>query len=451
MITAYKRISFFGLGYVGLSTALCFANKTFTSIGVDIEEKKVRRIMGGKVPFYEMGLETLLKDCLDKGTFRCTTNPREAVMESDISFVTVGTPSQPNGNINLRYIKLVSRDLGEALKEKSNCYLVVVKSTVLPGTTLNNIKPILEKYSGKKCGHDFGLCFNPEFLREGNAIQDVLNPDRIIIGEYDIKSGDILAEFYRNFYGEKTPPIIRTNIPTAELIKYASNAFLATKISFINTIANICEKTPGVDVTTVAKAIGLDKRIGPHFLNAGLGYGGSCFPKDLKALIPYSKKSGYFPELLETVESVNENQPNKAVQLCKKFLGALKDKKIAILGLAFKPNTDDVREAVSIKIINILLADGAEIVVYDPAAVENAKKIFKERVKYASSMYECLQGADCCIIVTEWEEFKALKPEDLIKHMRTPALIDGRRITDPELFKDRVKYAAIGFGPKIVS
>ena len=440
------KISSFGLGYVGLCSALCFADKNFTSIGVDIDQEKVQTIIEGRSPIYEPSLHTLLQECLDRGTFRCSTNPCEAVMESDISFITVGTPGLPNGSIDLTYIRQVARDIGKALKEKSSYHLVVVKSTVPPGTTEKKIKPILETHSGKRCGTDFDLCINPEFLREGSALHDTLNPDRIVIGEYDKKSGDILEALYRDFYKEKTPPIVRTNLPTAELIKYASNAFLAAKISFINTIANICEKTPGVDITTIAKVMGLDRRISPHFLNAGLGYGGSCFPKDLKALIAYSKKLSYTPELLQAVENINETQPYKAVLLCKNLLSDLKNKKIAILGLAFKPNTDDMREARSIPIINQLLKEGANVTAYDPAALENAKFIFKNKIEYASSAADCIKNADCGILVTEWKEFKKLTPEDFIQNMKQSILIDGRRIYNPEEFGKKLKFAAIGLG-----
>jgi len=322
----------------------------------------------------------------------------------------------------------------------------VVKSTVIPGTTENIVKPILEESSGKRCGTDFGLCMNPEFLREGSALHDTFNPDRIVIGEYDKKSGDILEALYREFYAEKMPPIIRTTPVNAELIKYANNAFLATKISFINTIANICDRIPGADVTVVAKGIGLDKRIGPLFLNAGLGYGGSCLPKDLRALIQYSKNLGYEPKLLEAVESVNNSQPQRAIELCKKLLGELRGKRVAILGLAFKPNTDDIREAPSITIIRQLLKEGARVVAYDPVAIPNAKAIFKDDIEYASSAIECLKNADCCILVTEWEEFKKLKPEDFIQNMRTPILLDGRRLFDPEEFSRKIRFMAIGLG-----
>lgn len=443
-----EPLSFIGLGYVGLCTAVCFAQRGFKTIGVDIDAEKIRMINEGATPIFEPSLENLLEQVLARGTLHLTTDSKEAIMESDISFITVGTPSQPDGKIDLQYIRSAARDIGEALKEKSTYHLVVVKSTVTPGTTRNTVNPLLEKYSKKRCGFDFGLCANPEFLREGNAVQDTLNPDRIIIGEHDQRSGEVLEALYRKFHQGHAVQILRTNLSTAELIKYANNAFLATKISYINTIANIFEKIPGADITTIAKSIGLDHRISPHFLRAGLGYGGSCFPKDLQALIAYSNEIGYKPHLLESVEQVNELQPLKAVEMVKKLIGSLQNKRIAILGLAFKPNTDDMRNAVSIKIIKRLLQEGAEVSAYDPAAVRNAKKIFREKITYASSMCKCLQDTDCCVIVTEWDEFKTLNPEDLITLMRTPALVDGRRITPPDIFRDRVKYAAVGLGPK---
>jgi UDPglucose 6-dehydrogenase len=287
---------------------------------------------------------------------------------------------------------------------------------------------------------------NPEFLRQGSAFEDTLHADRVVIGEYDKKSGDTLENLYKDFYGKNTPPIIRTTLSTAELIKYASNALLATKISFINTIANLCEKIPGADVKTVAQAMGLDKRIGPLFLNAGLGYGGSCFPKDVKALIAQAKNLGYHLTLLEEVENINKTQPLKAIQFCKELLGNLKGKHIAILGLAFKPDTDDMREARAIPIINQLIKEGAKVTAYDPVAIPTAKTIFKDKIEYANSTIECIKNADCCILATEWEEFKKLTPEDFILNMNQPILIDGRRIYNPEEFSKKLKFATIGLG-----
>jgi len=445
-VDTIKRISIFGVGYVGLCTAVCFANKGFKVFSITTTPEKAEKINSGNPIIYEPGLEKMLKKALKKKLFYCTIDYEYAIANSDISFIAVGTPSLPDGSIDLSQIKSVSKNIGEALKEKKDYHLIVVKSTVVPSTSEKIVKKIIEEESNKKCGKDFGLCMNPEFLREGEAIYDTLNPDRIVIGGYDKKSINTLEKIYKKFYGKKLPPIIKTNLSTAELIKYASNAFLAMKISFINTIANICEKIPGADVVEVAKGIGLDKRIGPYFLNAGLGYGGSCFPKDVKALIAFSKELGYDPLLIESVEEVNKNQPYKAIELAKKLIGNLENKRIAILGLAFKPNTDDMREAVSIKIINKLLEEKAEIIAYDPMAIENARKIFGEKIKYASSAIDCIKNADCCIIVTEWNEFKKIKPETFIKYMKNPAIVDGRRIYDPKKYSKKIKIEFIGYG-----
>jgi UDPglucose 6-dehydrogenase len=441
-----QRISIVGTGYVGLSTAVAFASKGHKVITSTHDPKKAAQINKGIPPFYEPQLQEKLEETVKNKLLKCTLNLEEAVLNTNVTFIATGTPSKPDRTINLQYVEKSANEIGKALKKKENYHLIVVKSTVTPSTTEKTVKPAIENKSGKRCGVDFGLCMNPEFLRQGSALHDSLNPDRIVIGEHDKKSGDILEALYQEFYREKTPPIVRTNLVTAEFIKYSCNAFLATKISFINAMANICEKTLGVDVATVAKAMGLDKRIGPHFLNAGLGYGGSCLPKDVKALIAYSKELGYTPELLEAVENVNQTQPYKAVQLCKKFLGNLKNKKIAVLGLAFKPNTDDMREARSIPIINQLLKEGAKIAAYDPAAMDNAKSIFQNKVEYASSAIECLKEADCCILVTEWEEFKKLGLKDFTRNMRQPILIDGRRIYNSEEFSKKIKFAAVGVG-----
>ncbi|MBM4400725.1 MAG: UDP-glucose/GDP-mannose dehydrogenase family protein, partial [Crenarchaeota archaeon] len=407
------KISVIGVGYVGLCTAVAFASKGYTVTASDVDAEKAAKINQGIPPFHEPALQEKLKATIQNGNLKCLANRTEqAVSETDLTFVAVGTPSKPDGSIDLQYIEAASHDIGKALQQKNAYHLTIIKSTVIPGTTQNTVKPILEKESKKKCGADFGLCMNPEFLRQGSAFQDTMHADRIVIGAHDKKSGDTLENVYKDFYSTHTTPIIRTTLSTAELIKYASNAMLATKISFINTIANVCEKIPSADVKTVATAMGLDKRIGPLFLDAGLDYGGSCFPKDVKALISCSKTFGYYPELLEAVENVNKTQPLKAVQLCKQQLGNLKGKSIAILGLAFKPNTDDMREARVTPIIHQLLKEGANVTAYDPAAIPTAKTIFNNKIQYANSTIECLKNADCCIIVTEWDEFKKLKPED---------------------------------------
>ena len=441
-----QRISIIGMGYVGLCTAIGFADKGNKIFAVDKDPKKIDTTNKGLPPFYEPELEGFLQKATKGSYLKAILDLKEAILNTDVTFITVGTPSKADGSIDLKQIQDSATEIGKALNKKSGYHLIVVKSTVLPGTTENRIKPILEKQSNKHCGSDFGLCMNPEFLREGSALHDTLHPDRIIIGEYDKKSGDALELLYQKFYAEENPPTLRTNLPTAELIKYANNAFLATKISYINTIANVCEKIPGTDITIVTEGIGLDERINPRFLRAGLGYGGSCFPKDLKALIAFSKQQNYVPTMLQSVQKVNDDQAKHAVELIKKELGELKGKKIAILGVSFKPDTDDMREAQSIQIIKQLLDENANITAYDPFAVPNAKTIFKNRINYASSPINCLKNADCCIIVTEWKEFKQLKPEDFTQNMNQPILIDGRRIYNPKTFSKKLRFHAIGLG-----
>lgn len=441
------KISVIGAGYVGLCTAVGFASKGYSVVACDVDEEKITKINKGIPTFYEPGLKEKLSESIKKGNLKGVVGQTEKVIEeTDLTFVAVGTPSKPDGSIDLKYIESAACNIGKALKQKSSYHVTIIKSTVVPGTTQNTVKPILEKESKKVTGEGFGLCMNPEFLRQGSAFQDTINADRVVIGSYDKRSGDVLEDLYKDFYSVHVPTIIRTSLSTAELIKYASNSMLATKISFINTIANICEQIPGADVKVVATAMGLDKRIGPLFLDAGLGYGGSCFPKDVKALIACSKSLGYDPELLDSVEKVNKTQPLKAVEFCKEQLGCLEGKKIAILGLAFKPDTDDMREARVIPIINQLLREGANVTAYDPVAMPIAKTIFDHKLSYAQSALNCIKGADACIVVTEWDEFKKLTPEDFTKNMKQPILIDGRRIFNPETFKTKLQFVALGLG-----
>jgi UDPglucose 6-dehydrogenase len=445
MSNKLNRVSIVGLGYVGLTTALCLASRGINVVGVDVDTSKIDAINNKRLPIHEPGLDRTLIDAVEKG-FTSTSE----ILQSDIYFITVGTPSKKDGSVDLRYIEKASDEIGGAIKSggADGYPLVIVKSTVPPGTTRNIVKPKVERVSGEKVGVDFGLCSNPEFLREGSAVVDTLSPDRIVIGEYDEKSGDALEDLYRSFYGaDKMPPLIRTSIENAELTKYANNAFLAMKVSYINEIAHLCEKIPGADVSVVAKGIGLDKRIGERFLNAGLGWGGSCFPKDVKALIAFSKNIGYNPLIVSGTLEVNEKQPLIAVEMAKKALGKLKGKRIAILGLAFKPDTDDIREAVSLKIVSKLLEEGALITAYDPAAKPNAEKIFANRVSYSNSPLECINKAHCCIIVTEWDEFKKLTCDDFLTNMENPIVIDGRRIFSPKDFAGKgIKLLAIGLG-----
>lgn len=438
-------ISIFGLGYVGLTLAVGLATRGFKVTGYDIDKEKLEYIARGEPPFYEPGLGELLQKALSEKNLALTTDPIKAVVETDVTFITVGTPENPDGSADLTYLLKALEDIGRGLLLKSSWHLIVIRSTVPPGTSRRAAK-LLEKYTGKVCGRDFGLCMNPEFLREGNAVEDTLYPDRIVIGEYDKRSGDVLENLYRALHGENSPPILRTSLENAELIKYANNAFLAMKVSFINMIANLCEKIPGADVEEVAKGIGMDKRIGPYFLRAGLGWGGSCFPKDLKALLHLGRQLEVRLPLVEATIEINERQPLKAVELAEKLLGDLRGKRVAILGLAFKPGTDDMRNAVSIKIIDKLLERGAYVVAYDPKAMNNARRIFGNKIEYAENAISCVMSADCVIIATEWEEFKKLEPRDLVRHMRNPIIIDGRRVFNPKTIPENIKYVAIGLG-----
>jgi UDPglucose 6-dehydrogenase len=414
------------------------------TIGVDIDQEKIDILTKGKTTFYEPDLDEKLRTVLADKHLTLTQDYREAVRKSQITFVTVGTPGNADGSINLDQVKAASASIGEILREDSDYHLVVIRSTVTPGTAENTVKPMLESCSAKTSGRDFGLCTNPEFLSEGSAVHVMLNPDRIIVGEFDKEAGDTLVRFYNDFYGERMPPLLRTTPVNAELIKYANNAFLATKISFINSIANLCERIPGTDVEVVAKGIGLDPRIGPLFLRAGLGWGGSCLPKDLRAIQTYASRLGKDLPIVRASVEVNEAQPFRAVELAKRLIGVLKGNTIAVLGLSFKPDTDDIRESVAIKIVKRFLEEGAHVAVHDPNALQNARKILGEEAHYFENVKECIRGADCCVIATEWKEFENITADNFVKAMRTPCVVDGRRIYRPGNFKPMMKYAAIG-------
>ncbi len=415
------NISVIGTGYVGTVSSACFAELGHNVICVDIDKSKIDEINAGIPPIYEEGLSRLLKSHAGK-RLKATSDYHFAVANSDVSFICVGTPSDDEGNIDLRIVKAASQSLGESLKKKNGYHVVVVKSTVVPETTEKVVLPIIEKQSGKYPG-EFGIAMNPEFLREGKAVYDFMHPDKIVVGALDKKSGDIVASLYSGIKCE----ITRTNPRTAEMIKYVNNAFLATKISFSNEIGNICKQL-GIDTYEVMSTVGKDSRIGQHFLNSGAGFGGSCFPKDVKALIGKAKEIGYDPVLLSSVIEVNDRQPVRMVELLKNRIGGLEGKKIAVLGLAFKNDTDDIRESRSIPVIRELLENGAIISAYDPMANENMKKIFNS-VEYYNSARDALQGADACLIMTEWNEFKSLGKE--FEVMKNKLIIDGRHMIKP--------------------
>ncbi|WP_175060114.1 UDP-glucose/GDP-mannose dehydrogenase family protein [Thermococcus sp. 2319x1] len=415
------RVSVVGSGYVGLVTGMGFVKLGNEVIFVDIDYKKIHAINNAQPPIYEEGLEELMKKF--KGKYHATDDYREAILNSEVTFIAVGTPSREDGSIDLTYVKQASREIGKALKEKKDYHVIVVKSTVLPGTTEEVVKPLLEEYSGKKAFKDFGLAMNPEFLREGVALKDFLNPDRIVIGVQDEKTKKVLEELYRPI----NAPKLITNIKTAEMIKYASNAFLAAKISFANEIGNICKKL-GIDSWKVFEGVGLDHRISPHFFRTGIGWGGSCFPKDTRALIKKAEELGEDPMILKAVVEVNERQPLKLIELLKKHVPELRGKTIGVLGLAFKPDTDDVRETRAYIVIKALLEEGASVIAYDPKAMENFRKFYPDvggRVEYASSGEEVLERTEVLLIVTEWKEFEELDYSGKI-------VIDGRRIKAAE-------------------
>ncbi len=433
-----------GTGYVGLTAAVCLANKGHLVFCVGRNEEKVSKIRKGIPIIYEANLEKLLNDALMNKRLIATTDLRNAVQESDVSFICVSTPSSNDGSIDLKQMEGASIEIGKALTERRDYNVVAVKSTVVPGTTEDFVIPILERFSSKKAGVDFGVCMNPEFLREGRAIHDFLFPKDtgIVVGELDKRSGGFLSDIYKEFDGE----ILHTNLRCAEMIKYARNAYLAKDVSFSNEIANMCQRM-GVDYFDVRKGMEMDKRIGKgRFLDAGVGFGGSCFPKDVQALVAKSALHGIESRMLKATLEVNEAQARVAVELIKRVLQDLEGKRVAVLGMAFKPGTDDMREAPSVRIVSALLSEGAEVSVYDPIALHNARRVFRDTVLYRERVEEALNEADACVIVTDWPE---LADPRLYSNLRGKVIIDGRRMLDPKRLPPGFVYHAIGL-PKAV-
>lgn len=408
------------MGYVGLPLGAGLASKGHNVACVDIEEEKVEKINNGDCPMYEENLSDLIENLVSKNILSATTDTKSAVTNADIVFLAVGTPMDEEGDINLEYIEKASKDISEGMREKESYQTIVVKSTVTPGTTENKIIPILEE-SGKKAGKDFGVCTNPEFLREGTALDDFLNPDRIVIGEFDERSGRILEKTYSDFGA----PIIRTDLREAELIKYVSNSLLATKISFINEIGNLCKELD-IDIYDVADGVGMDQRVERSFLDSGAGFGGSCFPKDVRALVKLMEKNGKASEILQSVIDVNENQKTRLVEQLQNHYPDLSDKTIAVLGLSFKPGTDDIRQSPAIEILSELKQKGAEIKAYDPKAIDNMKKKYPD-IEYTSNYKSALQDSDAGLIVTSWQEFNDISWKDL-KEMKNALILEGRRM-----------------------
>ncbi len=420
------RISIIGAGYVGLCTGVGFALKGHNIICVDVDKKKIDKINAKKPPITESGLEDALKKTAR--LIKATTDLKYGVNNSSITFICVGTPSRNDNHVDTSYVENVSKQIGSIIKDKKGFHVIVIKSSVIPGTTEEIIVPIMEKFSHKKSGKDFGVCSNPEFLREGSAINDFLYPDRIVIGVSDEKTKSVVKALYRDFNAY----VMITSVKTAEMVKYASNAFLAAKISLINEIGNICKKL-GIDTYDVARGVGYDKRIGDMFLSAGVGFGGSCLSKDINALYSKAKQLGYEAGILDSILKLNKYQRVTIVDILRNKIPNLDGKTIAVLGLAFKANTDDIRDSPAIDVVSELKKNKCKIVAYDPKASKNFKKIYSY-IKYAKSCSDALDGADACLILTEWDEFKNLTDKDF-SVMRNSIIIEGRKV----LNKDKVK------------
>ena len=433
------NIAVVGLGFVGLSISSVLASKNYNVVGIDIDNQKCSDIRNGVLPLFEPDLENTLKIGLKKKL--TISNNFSLIKNCDMIFVTVGTPQKSNGAIELSMIKKATTTIGQIIKKSKKNPIIFIKSTVVPGTAQNVILPILEKKSGKKANRGFGIISNPEFLQESNAIRDTKYPHAIVLGGKQSKYMKKAKMFFSKMH--PNVPIVITNFQTAEMIKYANNSFLATKISFINQLSNICQNIPGTNIDDIAKIIGLDPRIGELFLNAGPGYGGACLPKDISALIKFSDKIGVKPILLNAVKKTNHEQMNNIVSLMKKILGGIASKRITILGTAFKPNTDDIRDSKSIELIKKLLKNKSKITIHDPKAIENTKKIFGEKILYATSIADALNKSQCVIIMTHWKQYDTLN-NNSIKQMNRKIIIDCRRV----LVKKELdaKYYAIGIG-----
>ena len=428
-----------GTGYVGLVTGAVFADLGNDVVCVDNVAEKIEALRAGRVPIYEPGLEEMVARNGADGRLSFTTDLTAAVRRSVIVFITVGTPSGKDGQTDLGAVEEVAREIGQAMER----YTVIVNKSTVPVGTGEFVRDVIERHQRETV--PFDVVSNPEFLREGSAIEDTLRPDRIVIGAPTQQVAMTLLELYAPL----ERPMIITDVPSAEMIKYASNAYLATKISFANAIANICEMA-GADVTQVVKGMGLDARIGPAFLQAGLGYGGSCFPKDTDSLIHTADDLGYDFGLLRAVVDVNRDRASHLVAKMEKALAPLDDKVVAVLGLAFKPNTDDMREAKSVEVVHRLVELGVEVRAYDPVAMANARRMLPASVTYCDSAHAAAEGADAVALLTEWNEFKLLNLERLRGVMRRPVIFDGRNLWEPERMRRLgFEYHSIGRRPVV--
>jgi UDPglucose 6-dehydrogenase len=434
------KIGVVGTGYVGIVTGSCLADKGFDVLCFDVDEAKIAAYSKGKSVIYEPGLEDLIKRNLQEGRLNFTTDIRSFIEYAEVIFLCVGTPPLPDGSADLSQVETAVRNIAEYAPP--NSYKIIVEKSTVPVGTHKRLQTITRLYNKSKTEFDFVV--NSEFLREGSAIGDFLNPDRVVIGLETEKAKEIMLKIYSDFDTER----VVVDPASAEIIKYASNSFLAMKISFINTVADLCEKT-GADIGKVADGIGFDKRIGRAFLNAGIGYGGSCFPKDVKAFINVLDSQSVESSILKAVESFNRYRPNKIIKILEEELWILKDKDIAVWGLAFKPETDDIREAPSLNVVSSLIERGVNLKLYDPEAKNNFEKLFPEsdKLKYATSPMEAIEDTEALIILTEWDEFKKVKPDDIFKAMKLPVVVDGRNVfAETDMIKKGFRYFPIGKG-----
>jgi len=436
-----KPVSVIGLGKLGSPMVACFAAKGHKVIGVDVSPRNVELINQGKAPVVETQLDELLHAHRDR--ISATQDYREAVLGSEITFIIVPTPSDEKGGFSTEYARAAAASIGEALRQKSDWHLVALTSTVLPGSTERDILPTLESHSGKKCGVDFGLCYNPEFIALGSVIHNMLNPDFVLVGESEVRSGAVLEEFYKGIL-DNDAPVVRMNIVNAELTKISVNTFVTAKISYANMLAEVCERIPGCDVDVVTSAIGLDTRIGRKYLKGALGYGGPCFPRDNVAFAHMARSVGAEPTLAEAADAVNWRQVSRLVDLVSSHLP--EGGRVGILGLSYKPDTDVVEESQGVELARSLLSTGVPVVLYDPLAMDNARQVLGDGPTFVSSPQECVQQADVIVITIPWAEFKEIEPADLARNPGCPVVLDCWRILDGEQFAEVADYVTLGLG-----
>lgn len=435
------KIAVVGTGYVGLVSGACFAEVGAEVTCVDIDERKIEALKGGSIPIYEPGLDEIVVRNYKQGRLNFTTSLSEVIDEVEVVFSAVGTPPDEDGSADLKYVLEVARTFGRQIKK----YTILVTKSTVPVGTAQKVKAAIQQELDKRGENiPFDVASNPEFLKEGAAIKDFMSPDRVVVGVESEAAKEVMTKLYRPFLLNNFR-VIFTDIPSAEMIKYAANAMLATRISFMNDIANLCEIT-GADVNMVRKGIGSDTRIGSKFLYPGCGYGGSCFPKDVKALVKSAEKAGYQMKVLQAVEQVNDAQKRKVFEKLSTILGGdLSGKQIAIWGLAFKPDTDDMREATSLVIIDLLLAAGCSVKVYDPVAMDECRRRIGEVVEYGSDIYDTTLNADALLLLTEWKQFRLPNWEVISRSMRGSLVVDGRNIYDPEdMAQAGFTYSSIG-------